>query len=148
MRSPTGQVLKSRKRFETRVSEGCGEVSWALLDEVFKPSVFPLGGGQGKPEYWAFIRVVQTSCPFTKKLLGGLDPTQAVTDKVHIVVADVARCIVRKNCSFPCTHDEVRRAHPRRTPSQSRTVPRYLPPIRSYAMPTAPARRPRTVCWL
>src|SRR5215831_4651518 len=82
-----------------------------VVGQVFKPSVFPLGGGQGKPEYWAFIRVVQTSCPFTKKLLGGLDPTQAVTDKVHIVVADVARCIVRKNCSFPCTHDEVRRAH-------------------------------------
>ena len=45
----------------------------------------------------------------------------------------------------PLHKTDVRRAPQRRTPSQSRTVPRCLPPIRSYAMPTGPARRPRTV---
>jgi hypothetical protein len=40
---------------------------------------------------------------------------------------------LHKICDFDLM---VRRAHPRRTPSQNRTVPRYLPPIRSYAMPT------------
>src|SRR5215469_5309998 len=45
---------------------------------------------------------------------------------------------LHKICNFDF---DVRRAHPRRTPSQSRTVPRYPPPIRCYAMPTDPAQR-------